>query len=769
MTLAARQPDETAPAGRGSLDKIANALRALRRRWWWIALATALALLAGLLLLLLVAPRYVATAQILIDPRPVAQGVYGSFANGPDTSLIETQVEVIRSNAVLRRIVEREKLQDDSEFEVHQGAGDMRMLLRNALGRALFGSEGERPPATDPIGNTVRLFAARHLRVARLGNTYVINVSVMSRDATKAARLANAVAEAYISDQVRAADNTAREATQALQSRIADLRGKVATAEREVETFRSDPGLLGSPNLPVTEHQLQQTNDKLVLARSQTALAKARYDQLKDLSARRGSALLGVKSGALKSPALANLRAGLSRVERREAIIQQSLRPAHPDYANVIAEKRALVAQIEDELTRIKANARSEYDLALNNERALTAALTSLQTETTKVNQAQARLRELQREAQAAQMVLEQFLARAQETGEHDSLIRDNSRMIGRAAVPPYPTFPATTLVLASALLLGLGGGTAAAWVAHMRDGTRPREYDPPLAPVAPQPRRLRKRLTFSRASAVRVAVPDASETDAHAAPPPSRIAPSLPTLTRLPAIEIDARGSHPRDSFSSCIAAVDDASSERFPGYRAAIDSIIADLPVAAPGMATVAMLVGTSPSGATSRAALSLAYRAAMTGRRTLLIDVAGADPRLSEAFAANLVQRRACVLDSEQHLAEITLRDERTGLSILPIALAGLSRLGALGQQRLVAGLRKLSRRYDLLIMDAGTADSTGSMAFLADIADRVWIVTPPAQVQAAARRDVTEAAARFRSRSGSAAIIETGEADARGRDP
>ena len=598
------------PPDASLLAEILGVAGAVRRRWAWVALATAAALAAAVLFLMAVTPRYLATAQLLIDPRAkrivegaVVPGGFGSSAAGADTLLVDSQVELIQSNTVLKKIVESERLHEDAEFAVPRSGGGIRILLRNTIGRVLFGNERESPPATDPVDTAVWRFADKHLRVRRPGNTYVINVSVMSQDPAKAARLANAVANAYINDQVRATGDTTRDATAALQSRIEDLRKRVETAESAVEAFRTQAGLIGGPNLLVTEQQLQQTNDKLILARSQTALAKARYDQVSGLSARAGSAVLAAQSDALKSPVIANLRASLSRVERREAIAQQSLRPGHPEYANVLVEKRALLAQIDEELARIKANARSELELAQSNEQALAGELKSLETRTAAGNQAQVRLRELQREAQAARAIFEQFLNRAKETSEQETLGRENSRIISAATVPPYPAFPPTLLILAGALLAGLVAGIGTAWLAHLLSGPADAAAaaipaSAPPTPPAPEPpsaaprRRLRKLLApLAQPKPMNPPprVPTADNADA--APIIATTVPGnggtavIETLARLPAIgkyppARPGAGTADGPTFSDHIAAVDDASATAYPGYREVIDQILAKLP---------------------------------------------------------------------------------------------------------------------------------------------------------------------------------------------
>ena len=176
--------------------------------------------------------------------------------------------------------------------------------------------------------------------------------------------------------------------------------------------------------------------------------------------------------------------------------------------------------------------------------------------------------------------------------------------------------------------------------------------------------------------------------------------------------------------------------------------------------GKPSVALLVGAERKAGTSSTALALAYRAAVSGTRTLLVDVSAGDAGLSHVFAANLTQRRACILDSEAHLAEITLNDSRTGLSLLPLALADLSKLTSDQQRRLGKGLQKLISRFDLVVLDAGAARDNSSVAFLACLADKLLVVTSKKSAMTGLTRLQTmDAARRFKTTDATAAIIET----------
>jgi polysaccharide biosynthesis transport protein len=808
-------PTTSPPFTSPQFESVRTVAGAILGRWPLLLMSMLTSLMLALLFLMIVTPRYISTAKILLDSqpkqvidRPVMQSGLGSSAAGADTILVDTQGELIQSTAVLQRIIESEKLTTDAEFAVPHGGG-VRMLLRNTLGRSLFGNERELPPNTNPTDIALWRFTDKHLRVRREGNTYTFSISVMSQDATKAARLANAVAQAYVKEGSQSATDTTRATTADLDARLADLRNRVQKAENEVEAWKTKNGLIGVPGLLLTEAQMGQLNDKLGLARAATAIAKARYDQVKDLSARSGGAALGAQSDALKSTVIANLRQSLSRLERQEAVIQQTLRPGHPDFAKAATEKRSVLIQLDEELSRIKANAKAEFELSQANERATADELKAAEGRLTSGNQAQVRLRELQRTFESERAVYQQFLNRANETREQADLSRPTSRIISPATVAPFPSFPPTMLTilgsLGGGLVLGAGlawllhlvnvaksqhapatnanrnsaGSSGAVWtdqtnnrnadvrirratsrLAHDTDGDDEPQHEPPRR--AWPPRGMSTRIVTeptaqNAAEAMVLEQPESAQTGANRltarlranaaataslaaqtirpipAALPIRTAKSQPILRtdndhRADPLTLPSPGSFARITFSDHLTAVEAARPSSRSAYRSAIDQLLATLAQSAtPDVPFITLVAGTDVGVGASSTALSLAYRAANTGTRTLLIDACAADAHLSQRLARSLVQQRPCVLDSEEHLAEIAMQDSRTGLSLLPLAFSNLAHFNSNQQIRLLDGLRKLSTRYELVLIDVGAPSTNHGAVFLGKLAERLLIVT------------------------------------------
>ena len=78
-----------------------------------------------------------------------------------------------------------------------------------------------------------------NLKVARLGRSYIEQIAFTSLDPDKAARIANAFADAYIEDQLQAKFEATRRASIWLEQRIGELRQQASDAFKEVQDFKS--------------------------------------------------------------------------------------------------------------------------------------------------------------------------------------------------------------------------------------------------------------------------------------------------------------------------------------------------------------------------------------------------------------------------------------------------------------------------------------------------------------------------------------------------
>ena len=150
------------------------------------------------------------------------------------------------------------------------------LWLNNDLGSSDLDLRNE--PASEYIvmRRTLDTFKSR-LNVKRDVLSYTIEVSFQSYDAEKAARIANAVVDAYFVDQHAKYQSTLR-ASNWLQDRIRDLREQASAGEQAVVDYQREHNIVDAPGKSTNAQRVTELNSQLIIVRAQTAEARARLD-----------------------------------------------------------------------------------------------------------------------------------------------------------------------------------------------------------------------------------------------------------------------------------------------------------------------------------------------------------------------------------------------------------------------------------------------------------------------------------------------------------
>ena len=233
------------------------------RNWMFIASVTAFVFLVGLIYLVRATPLYTATTQVLLEQREKAPGLDAIVNDGGIDSdyYLENQLAILRSDSLLRRVAIKE-LAPPSTRE------------SEAAAQSKDDQESAEAAIRDGIN---RLRGA--LGVSRGGRAQILNIAITWEDPIRAAQLANAVADAYVVDQLDARLESAKRASGWLSDRLVELRRQLRDSEETVAKFRQEHGLTRSgPTVALNDQQLADLNSKLIAARTDAAEKKARVD-----------------------------------------------------------------------------------------------------------------------------------------------------------------------------------------------------------------------------------------------------------------------------------------------------------------------------------------------------------------------------------------------------------------------------------------------------------------------------------------------------------
>ncbi|MEA2757440.1 MAG: polysaccharide biosynthesis transport protein [Methylobacteriaceae bacterium] len=395
-----------------------------------IALLVLAGAVAGVVLSKTLPPRYIAVAQIYLDPRGLP-GLERDRSNAQDSTgyinLVESQARIVSSQLVLDRVIASEALDKDPEFA--------------PKGFSLFGSQDIPGEATRAA---VRALAQR-LTVRRPERTFIIEIGIASRDPAKAARIANAVAHAFIEVQSVLYAQSARETSTVLTSRLEGLRHQLLDAERQVEEFKARNGLIGTREQLVSDQQLRDVNQQLTLARVRTEDARARSEQVQIALKKRGD--LGPLTESLNLGTVTALRGRVAEAQRQLADLSSDLGPLHPAVKkaqSVLADARKAM---DTESMRIADSFKRDYERAAAAQAAIENNLATAQKLTIANNETAVRLRDLEREADATRTLYESFLNRARRTGEAPDIDGTSTHIVSMAVPPKDRASPPGGLV----------------------------------------------------------------------------------------------------------------------------------------------------------------------------------------------------------------------------------------------------------------------------------------------------------------------------------
>lgn len=443
-----------------------------RRQWRTVALGILAFVILGAIYILTAVPRYTASTSVLID-RSNSQVVQQLSAIGSpldDEASVLSQVELLKSETIALHAVDALNLADNAEFMA--GGGDLissgMAFVRSAIGFVLSGGvEDLRDPAEARRRQAVKALLGS-MQVSRVGRSYVLQVDITATSPDLAARVAAAVADAYLTDKLDAKYDATRRAGDWLQQRIEELRQRSLESDLAIQKFRAAHGLVVADNKLVSDQQLTELNSALIVARADTARAQARYDRLQSIiDSGQSDAIV---TDALESSVINTLREKYLDASKRESEISQRLGAGHVQAGRLRQEMDEYNRLMFDELRRIAESYQSELQVAQSRERQITEGVRSATSVSMTAGETQVQLRELERSAESYRNLYQTFLQRYQEAVQQQSFPVTEARIISRAIPPTGPSEPRKFLVLLACIVLGAGAGGCAAAFREFRD-----------------------------------------------------------------------------------------------------------------------------------------------------------------------------------------------------------------------------------------------------------------------------------------------------------
>ena len=438
----------------------------LGREWRLIALVTGLTVVLGATYVALSPSKYTAQADMIIDTKRVTwtQTEMASENRTVEDASVESEIETTKSEKVAEAVIRHLHLTEDPEF-VGSGPGLRRRIF------SLFKLAGpEQEPSNDELVQRALATVKDNLRVTRLGRSYIEQIAYTSLDRDKAARIANAFADAYIEDQLQAKFEATRRASASLEQRIGELRQQASDAYKAVQDFKSENSIIiGVDGKLASEVELDQLGIALAKARADTSQARAKLDRISRVLEQRSVKETfnipdPIVTDALSNPVITKLRQQFLDDQNKESEWSARYGAEHTAARNLRAEMAALQRAIWDEISRIAESYKSELQIAKSQEESIDKRMIEVFQKSGATRQSQVRLRELETAANTYRGIYETFLSRFTQSVQQQSFPSTEARIVTVASPPRGPSSPKVTLTIALAAICGLGLGVMSAF-----------------------------------------------------------------------------------------------------------------------------------------------------------------------------------------------------------------------------------------------------------------------------------------------------------------
>ncbi|WP_289036020.1 succinoglycan transporter [uncultured Roseibium sp.] len=443
-TRNAVQDDDMALDLAGLLRAIGGALR-------WLLPLVFIVAASVFLVLQFVPSKYRGEARVLIESKDsdypgTTRGVEEERAV-LDNEGVASQVQLLKSADLARRVAKRLDLASIAEFEAHSGAG----IVSDAL--VMLGISRD-PARISPEERVLKVFY-ENLDIYRLEGSRVIAVDFSAQDPELAAAVANTILDEYIALQSSAKRKTTEFATTSLEPQIESLKAEVQAARKAVEDFRAHADLLmGTDNLTLNQQQLAEISSSYSQAQADKAESQAKADLIRELLKSGGS--LETASEVLDSLLIQRLRERQVAIQSNIAELSITLLPNHPQLKALQSQLADYNRLIREEARKVLVGLENDAKVANQQAEALKGRLGELKVAAAQTNSDQVRLAELEREANAKARQLDQLIGsfRDADTRLRAQALPADARIISRAAVPIEPYAPkviAITIIAALA------------------------------------------------------------------------------------------------------------------------------------------------------------------------------------------------------------------------------------------------------------------------------------------------------------------------------
>lgn len=721
--------------------------RAIRKRLW---LVIGIAVLVTTATAIYMARRpniYQAKAQVQIDLEQPNQDLVTSERrsglSNPDPAYFNTQLQLLNSETLLRRVVKELSLDSNKEFQVAKGeesvsawraflktiglAGDEKKKNDKAVSdvpvnvsSSVASSEDiaeaiRLAPYVDILRRNIGIEPVREPRTA-YKDTRLIDISFRHSNPELAAMIVNGIGEVFTKQNQEKRTGKNVKTSDFLQERVASLQTQIKNDEIKLADLKTRSGILELDDKQTLVLQtLEGLNKQLLDAENNRKNAEANYNAVKRDPAKQKSVAEAeiLRYTTEREAAMQNLRnktfETLTTLKSEREKLLQEFQPTADEVKEV--EKR--ISTLENGLK--EAQDKNAQDLKDFQSRASTIIIDNLQTKYLQAKGTEDKIRasydQQYREAQAQNQagivirLLEQnittnkgFLENLNKQVIGNDVVAkgtENNISITEIAIPPEaPIAPRRLTTVLAALFLSTLFGMGLALVLEYLDDTI--------------------RTTEEVENLLRL--------------PALAAIPSIDSMPKRRLLLVGGGGNSDEEEMraSSELLINNDPRSSLAEAYRQLRTSIL----LSTAGHAPKSLLITSSlPSEGKTTTAVNTAISLAQTGAKILVIDADMRRPRLHNIFDKSNAEGLSTILSSdisESEILKIIQYENDAKLHLLPSGPIPPNPAELIGSEQMAALLKTMHKHFTHVVIDSPPIASFTDGVLVASMVDGVILV-------------------------------------------
>ncbi len=712
--------------------------RAIRKRLW---LVIGLTVLVTTLTAIYMARRpsiYQATATVQVDleqtnPDLVTSERRVSVTN-PDPAYFNTQLQLLTSETLLRRVVRELNLDSNKEIQsarAEESTSAWRGFLK-AIGLANDGKKKDDKngdsaltSSSDEMAEAVRL--APYIEIIRknlsvdpvresrqtVKETRLINVSFRHSNPDLAAEVVNGIAEVFTKQNQEKRSGSSKKTSDFLEERITDLQTQIKNDEVKLAELKNSSGIINlDEQTTIVLQRLEGLNKQLLDAENLRKNAEAQYNAVKN-STEQLNSLAEAEVIRYTTERENDMRTLRNRVLEQTTQLRAEREKLLVEYQVSSPEVQEIDKKIETLNGGLKeAQEKNEKDLSDFRKRASQTILDNLKTKFAQAKGQEDKVRaafneqyntaQTQNGAAINIRLLEQnletnkgFLKDLNQQQSSNVIVSqgsDNNISIAEIAIPPdVPIAPRRLMTVFAALILStLFGAGLALFLEYLDDTIHSTEEVESLL--------------------------------------------QLPALAAIPAMDsmpkrrllLVGASDEPETKPNNELLINNDPRSSLAEAYRQLRTSIL----LSTAGHAPKSLLITSSlPAEGKTTTAVNTAISLAQTGAKVLVIDADMRRPRLHSVFGISNAQGLSTLLSStmdEQEVVGTVQYDEDSKLYLLPSGPIPPNPAELIGSEQMSGLLKIMQDNFTHVVVDSPPIASFTDGVLIASMVDGVILV-------------------------------------------